>query len=114
MASASAGRKPLDRSATTTSARPLRYNGRMNQQSPDDEQPRHDQPDESEHRPVSAWQVVASSLAAAFGVQSSRNRQRDFTHGKAVHFIIAGIVITVLFVLLMVIVVNLVMSGVGR
>ena len=37
------------------------------------------------------WQVLGSTLAAAFGVQSSKNRQRDFTHGKASHFILMGI-----------------------
>lgn len=47
------------------------------------------------------WQVLGSTLAAAFGVQSSKNRQRDFTHGKASHFILMGIGFTVVFVLLM-------------
>jgi hypothetical protein len=60
---------------------------------------------------VTFWQVVFSTLAAAFGVQSSRNRERDFTHGKALHFIIAGILFTVLFVVAMVVIVNLVLSG---
>jgi hypothetical protein len=60
---------------------------------------------------VTFWQVVFSTLAAAFGVQSSRNRERDFTHGKALHFIVAGIVFTMLFVIAMVVIVNLVLSG---
>jgi hypothetical protein len=60
---------------------------------------------------VTFWQVVSSTLAAAFGVQSSRNRERDFTHGKPLHFIIAGIIFTVLFVVAMVVIVNLVLSG---
>lgn len=59
------------------------------------------------------WHVVTSTLAAAFGVQSSRNRERDFTHGKALHFIIAGIVFTVAFVLTVVLVVNLVLKSAG-
>lgn len=60
---------------------------------------------------LSAWQVVGSTVASAFGVQSSRNRERDFSHGKASHFIIAGVVFTVLFVLGVILVVNLVLSA---
>jgi len=30
--------------------------------------------------------------AAFFGVQSNKNRERDFTQGKLSHFIIAGII----------------------
>ncbi|MCX2981351.1 DUF2970 domain-containing protein [Halieaceae bacterium IMCC14734] len=41
---------------------------------------------------------VGSTLAAAFGVQSSKNRERDFQDGKAIHFIATGIIATVLFV----------------
>lgn len=64
-------------------------------------------------RALSAWQVMFSTIAAAFGVQSSRNRERDFTRGRASHFIIAGIVFTVLFVLAVVGVVNLVLGSAG-
>src|SRR6056297_3533747 len=63
--------------------------------------------------PLSVWQIFARTLAAAFGVQSSKNRERDFSQGKASHFIIAGVVFTVLFVLVMVLVVSAVLSGVG-
>jgi hypothetical protein len=70
-------------------------------------------PSEGAPRKLTLWQVIASTVAAAFGVQSSRNRERDFTLGKPSHFIIAGIVFTVLFVLGMVLVVNLVLSGAG-
>jgi hypothetical protein len=41
-----------------------------------------------------------SSVAAAFiGVQSSRNRERDFHHGRPRDFIIIGLLFTLLFVL---------------
>lgn len=59
--------------------------------------------------PLTFWQIAASTLAAAFGVQSSRNRERDFTRGRPVHFIIAGVVFTALFVLTLILVVNLVL-----
>ncbi len=43
-------------------------------------------------------QVIGSVFAAAFGVQSSKNRERDFKEGRFVTFIIAGLVFTALFV----------------
>ncbi len=43
--------------------------------------------------------VVKSATSAAFGIQSQTNRQRDFENGKPIHFIIAGIVITLFFLL---------------
>ncbi len=44
--------------------------------------------------------VMKSAIAAAFGVQSSKNRERDFKHGKPIHFIVAGILLTIAFLLL--------------
>ncbi len=55
-------------------------------------------------------QVAQSVLAAAFGVQSSRNRERDFKHGSARTFILAGLVGTVLFVVAVWGVVSIVMK----
>lgn len=42
--------------------------------------------------------VVRSVLAAALGVQSRKNQERDFQHGKARVFIAAGIIFTLLFI----------------
>ena len=36
-------------------------------------------------------QMLGSVLAAALGVQSGKNRARDFSHGKPSHFIILGV-----------------------
>jgi Protein of unknown function (DUF2970) len=54
--------------------------------------------------------VVRSIAAAAFGVQSNRNKERDFTHGNYRHFIVGGIVFTVIFVLTVAFVVSLVLE----
>jgi len=70
---------------------------------PRDDAPRH----------LTPWQVMSSTIAAAFGVQSSRNRDRDFQAGKPSHFIVAGIVFTVLFVVGMIMLVRLVLSAAG-
>ncbi len=59
----------------------------------------------------SAFAVISSVLAAGFGVQSSKNRERDFKHGKASTFFIAGVIFTVLFVLTLYSVVTMVISN---
>lgn len=50
--------------------------------------------------------VVQSTLAAAIGVQSKENRERDFEEGNAGTFIVAGVLFTVLFVAAIVVVVS--------
>lgn len=54
--------------------------------------------------------IIQSTLASAFGVQSSKNKDRDFEKGRPAHFIIAGIVGTVIFILLLVLIVNIVLA----
>ena len=57
--------------------------------------------DETPGKPPSFWQMLHSVLAAAFGVQSGKNRARDFTHGKASHFIALGVGFTLVFILVL-------------
>lgn len=59
------------------------------------------------------WQTVASVAAAFFGVQSRSNRERDFTQGKASHFIIIGLVMTVVLIVSVVLVVKMVLRNAG-
>ncbi len=58
-------------------------------------------------------QMLGSVLAAALGVQSGKNRARDFSHGKPSHFIILGVGFTVLFALIVLGVVKLVLYLAG-
>ncbi|MCO6440059.1 MAG: DUF2970 domain-containing protein [Nitrococcus mobilis] len=62
---------------------------------------------------VSTWQVIKSAAAAGFGVQSEAARQRDFTHGRPLPFIIAGVVGTILFILTIVVIVRVVLHLAG-
>lgn len=66
-------------------------------------------PREGPQKPPSLLEVMLSVLAAAFGVQSRRNRERDFTRGNPVVFILAGLIFTLLFVLTLIGVVHLVL-----
>jgi hypothetical protein len=66
-----------------------------------------------DEKPLTFWQIAGSTAAAAFGVQNRANRERDFKRGKPLHFIIAGILFTAVFVLTVVFVVRLVLSNVS-
>jgi hypothetical protein len=65
---------------------------------------------EQEKAPLNPMQVVSSVFAAGLGVQSSKNRERDFKQGRAGVFIAAGLIFTVLFVGVVYGVVQLVLS----
>lgn len=41
---------------------------------------------------------MKSVFAAFFGVQSNRNRERDFSQGRFSHFVVAGLIGTALFI----------------
>lgn len=69
------------------------------------------EPEATQH--VSFWTIVLSTMAAAIGVQSQKNKERDFASGRVAPFIVAGLIFTVLFVVTVVMVVKLVLSQVG-
>ena len=56
------------------------------------------------------FDIVGSVVSAAFGVQSSKNRLRDFSGGSAAPYIVGGIIFTVLFILAIVAVVKMVVA----
>ena len=75
-----------------------------------------DQNDSNEHhddKPLSLWEMLQSVLAAAFGVQSGKKRGRDFSQGKPSHFILLGLLFTLVFVLVIFAVVKLVLHLAG-
>ncbi len=62
----------------------------------------------TEEGDLSLGQVMGSVLAAGFGVQSKDNKVRDFSRGKPLQFILAGLTFTALFLVSLVVIVNLV------
>ncbi|WP_414704481.1 DUF2970 domain-containing protein [Pseudomonas sp. UBA4034] len=66
-----------------------------------------------EHKPPTFCQMLHSVVAAAFGVQSGKNRARDFTHGKPSHFVVLGILFTLVFALTLFGIVKLVLHVAG-
>ena len=63
-----------------------------------------------EEKPLTFLEILGSTFAAAVGVQSKENRARDFSRGKPIQFIMAGVVFAALFVLVLVFAVRLVLS----
>ncbi|MFK7831469.1 MAG: DUF2970 domain-containing protein [Congregibacter sp.] len=61
--------------------------------------------------PMGIGQVISSVFAAGLGVQSSKNRKRDFQHGRAGTFIAAGLIFTMLFIGTVYTVVSIVLSS---
>ncbi|MDO6425585.1 MULTISPECIES: DUF2970 domain-containing protein [Thalassotalea] len=55
-------------------------------------------------------ETVKSVAAAFLGVQSNKNRERDFSQGKFSHFVIVGLIAVILFVLGLFTVVSLVVK----
>lgn len=55
--------------------------------------------------------IMQSIIAGAFGVQSDKRRQEDFSSHSPLPYIIAGLLFTVGFVVTLVLVVKLVLSG---
>jgi hypothetical protein len=55
--------------------------------------------------------VVKSILAAGIGVQSDKNRTKDFEQGNPLTFIIGGIVFTLVFIATIATIVGVVLSN---
>lgn len=61
-------------------------------------------------RNLTIMQVIGSILASFYGVQSSKNRKRDFQSGKARTFIVTGIFLTAVWYFTIYLVVTLVLQ----
>lgn len=61
---------------------------------------------------VTFLQVISSVAAAMFGVQSDKNRQRDFKKGKLWHYVLGGILFTAIFITILVIIVQTALAGI--
>ncbi len=62
-------------------------------------------------KPPSLKDTFKSIAAAFFGVQSNKNREKDFSQGKVSYFIIAGIISVIVFIVGLIAVVSLVMPA---
>lgn len=63
-------------------------------------------------QPLGFGELLQTVLGALIGVQSEAARQRDFSKGRPLHFVIIGIVATVVCVLVLVSIVRLALAGI--
>ena len=68
---------------------------------------------DEDNKPLTLWEMLQSVLSAALGVQSGKNRARDFSRGKPSHFIVLGVLFTAVFVLVIFSIVKLVLHLAG-
>jgi hypothetical protein len=69
--------------------------------------------EQQNHKEPTLWDVTKSVLAAGLGVQSRKNYERDFSHGKPWQYIIIGLAGVGLFITIVVSVVMVVLSMAG-
>lgn len=62
---------------------------------------------------VSFLSVIGSVFAMWFGVQSSKNRERDFAKGDAMPFIVVGVLFVLAMIIGVIIVVKSVLASAG-
>jgi len=59
----------------------------------------------------SFWQMVGSTMLSFLGVSKESRRQRDFKHGNPKVFIATGFILSFLFIMVVVGIVQLVLPG---
>ncbi len=69
--------------------------------------------EQSKRKNIGILNVFKSVLSSFFGVQSTKNRERDFAHGKSHQYIVVGLIVTVTFILTLWAVVTLVLRLAG-
>jgi len=62
--------------------------------------------DEKNEKSPGILAVIGSVLAAMVGIQSEKNRERDFTKGDITNYIIVGILLVAIFVYVLIKFVN--------
>lgn len=75
-------------------------------------QARGEQPPAAGDQQVSALTVLTSVFRAWFGVQTEKNRQRDFSTNNPTPFIVAGVIFALVMIIGVIIAVNVALSGV--
>ncbi|MGQ9425370.1 DUF2970 domain-containing protein [Gilvimarinus sp. F26214L] len=66
----------------------------------------------SENKPT-FWQIVVSTLGAAFGVQSSKTYERDSDQKSIAPYLTAGLIFTTLFIFILVTIVKIILNSAG-
>ncbi len=68
---------------------------------------------QKEEESLALWEVFQGVFAMFLGVQSEKNRERQFKYGKFYQFLIVGIFVTLLFLVHLVLLVKFALSWAG-
>lgn len=68
------------------------------------------QPENEKGKKVSFLQTMGSVVAASFGVQSRKNKERDFQNGSFAGFVVGALLFTAVFVATLLIIVSMVLD----
>jgi hypothetical protein len=79
--------------------------------SPENNQNNETAQDQNPPRKPGVGKIMQSILAGAFGVQSDKRRQEDFSSHSPVPYIVAGLLFTATFVVSLIIIVKLVLAN---
>lgn len=83
----------------------------MNEPNPQNKPPQPHEHSEQQEKKQSTPQLILSILAGAIGVQSNKNRERDFQAGSFKKFVIGGLIFTALFIIILLTIVNFVIAN---
>jgi len=70
--------------------------------------------DKEEQTSPGIFSVILSVLAAMVGIQSDKNRKRDFEKGRMSHYIFVGIVMVAIFVFTLIAIVNIILEDTAK
>ncbi|MDX1490061.1 MAG: DUF2970 domain-containing protein [Pseudohongiellaceae bacterium] len=69
-----------------------------------------DQDQSQERKKLPFWRMLISVMQASFGVQNKKNKVRDFSSGSITGFIVAALLFTFVFVMVLVMAVSWVLN----
>ena len=70
--------------------------------------------DKEEQKPPGILSVILSVLAAMIGIQSDKNRARDFEKGQIGHYIFVGVVVVIIFIFTLISIVNNILEDTAK
>lgn len=64
----------------------------------------------SDNGNLTFWQMFKSTFMSFIGVQKNEIRERDFEKGNPIHFILIGLLLTIIFIFSVIVVVKIILS----
>ena len=70
--------------------------------------------DKDDKKQPSLFNIIQSVLAAMVGIQSDKNRERDFESGHIGNYIFVGIVMVIIFIFTLISIVDSILESSGQ